>query len=223
VRPRVSSKYHRRVRQRSGGKIDRIRSDIAAGLGDEYTDTRNNVGIISHCMKGDGALPVSSRRGEDHRDAGRGVARARRCRLSEVLSDLSSLLSCSPVSGHQFLMLTSIPAAERSTAVNIRIILSAIAIAAICTACTPQATTGTHSRSAQSWGLPLSSTPTAVADPPTAADLIISVIVTGGDQDQVGNFTIDKDGMATFDRETMISAPDGANLQAVVTSVLPGR
>ena len=157
-------------------------------------------------------------------------------------------------------MLTSIPAAERSTTVNMRIILSAIAIAAICTACTPQATTGTHSRSAQSWGLPSSSTPTVVADPPTAADFIISVIVTkqkcygsagcnvtytlnpryigtkelpakttviykitGGDQDQVGNFTIDKDGMATFDRETMISAPDGANLQAVVTSVLPGR
>ncbi|WP_166904268.1 hypothetical protein [Mycobacterium sp. DL440] len=47
--------------------------------------------------------------------------------------------------------------------------------------------------------------------------------VTGGDQDQVGNFTIDADGTATFDRETGISGPEGADLQATVTQVLPGR
>lgn len=47
--------------------------------------------------------------------------------------------------------------------------------------------------------------------------------VTGGDQDQVGNFTIDGDGTATFDRETTIDGPEGADLQATVTQVLPGR
>jgi hypothetical protein len=47
--------------------------------------------------------------------------------------------------------------------------------------------------------------------------------VTGGDQDQIGNFTIDTDGMATFDRETMISGPEGADLRATVTQVISGR
>lgn len=47
--------------------------------------------------------------------------------------------------------------------------------------------------------------------------------VTGGDQDQIGNFTIDGDGTATFDRETVIDGPEGADLQATVTQVLPGR
>lgn len=47
--------------------------------------------------------------------------------------------------------------------------------------------------------------------------------VTGGEQDQIGNFTIDGDGTASFDRETMISGPEGADLRAVVTQVIPGR
>lgn len=47
--------------------------------------------------------------------------------------------------------------------------------------------------------------------------------VTGGDQDQVGNFTIDDGGTATFDRESTIDGPEGADLQATVTQVLPGR
>ncbi|MED5811656.1 hypothetical protein VST63_04730 [Mycolicibacterium sp. 050232] len=47
--------------------------------------------------------------------------------------------------------------------------------------------------------------------------------VTGGDQDQVGNFTIDADGTATFDREAGISGPEDADLRATVTQVLPGR
>lgn len=47
--------------------------------------------------------------------------------------------------------------------------------------------------------------------------------VTGGDQDQISNFTIDGDGTATFDRETTIDGPEGADLQATVTQVLPGR
>lgn len=47
--------------------------------------------------------------------------------------------------------------------------------------------------------------------------------VTGGDQDQIGNFTIDADGTATFDRETSISGPEDADLRATVTQVLPGR
>ncbi|OLT92850.1 hypothetical protein [Mycobacterium syngnathidarum] len=47
--------------------------------------------------------------------------------------------------------------------------------------------------------------------------------VTGGDQDQVGNFTIDDGGTATFDRESTIDGPEGADLAATVTQVLPGR
>lgn len=47
--------------------------------------------------------------------------------------------------------------------------------------------------------------------------------VTGGDQDQVGNFTIDDGGTATFDRESTIDGPEGADLQATVTQVLTGR
>ncbi|NOP97043.1 MULTISPECIES: hypothetical protein [Mycolicibacterium] len=47
--------------------------------------------------------------------------------------------------------------------------------------------------------------------------------VTGGDQEQIGNFTIDGDGTATFDRETMIDGPESADLRATVTQVLPGR
>ena len=35
--------------------------------------------------------------------------------------------------------------------------------------------------------------------------------VTGGEQDQIGNFTIDADGTAIFDRETMLSGPEGAD------------
>lgn len=47
--------------------------------------------------------------------------------------------------------------------------------------------------------------------------------VTGGEQDQVGNFTIDSEGTATFDRETSISGEENANLQATVTQVIAGR
>lgn len=47
--------------------------------------------------------------------------------------------------------------------------------------------------------------------------------VTGGEQDQIGNFTIDADGVATFDRETSISGPEGADLRATVTQVIPDR
>jgi hypothetical protein len=47
--------------------------------------------------------------------------------------------------------------------------------------------------------------------------------VTGGEQDQIGNFTIDSDGTATFDRETTISGSEGADLRATVTQVIAGR
>ena len=47
--------------------------------------------------------------------------------------------------------------------------------------------------------------------------------VTGGDQDQVGNFTIDAHGTATFDREESIDGQEGAVLKATVTQVIPGR
>ncbi|ATO68171.2 Fis family transcriptional regulator [Mycobacterium avium subsp. hominissuis] len=32
--------------------------EIAAGLGDEYSDTRNKVGVVSRCQKGDGVVSV---------------------------------------------------------------------------------------------------------------------------------------------------------------------
>ncbi len=47
--------------------------------------------------------------------------------------------------------------------------------------------------------------------------------VTGGEQDQIGNFTIDADGTATFGRESRISGEENAKLQATVTQVIPGR
>jgi hypothetical protein len=47
--------------------------------------------------------------------------------------------------------------------------------------------------------------------------------VTGGEQDQVGNFSIDANGTATFDRDTTISGEENANLQATVTQVILGR
>jgi hypothetical protein len=45
----------------------------------------------------------------------------------------------------------------------------------------------------------------------------------GGDQDQIGNFTIDRDGTATFDKETSISGPEGADLRATVSRVMSSR
>lgn len=47
--------------------------------------------------------------------------------------------------------------------------------------------------------------------------------VTGGDESQIGNFSGDEDGTATFDRETSISGPAGADLRAAVTQVIPNR
>ncbi|MGX9672049.1 hypothetical protein [Mycobacterium sp. HM-7] len=56
---------------------------------------------------------------------------------------------------------------------------------------------------------------------PTKTTVVFKV--TGGDQSQIGNFTIDSSGTATFDRETGISGPEGADLQAVVTQIIGGR
>lgn len=47
--------------------------------------------------------------------------------------------------------------------------------------------------------------------------------VSGGEQDQVSNFTIAADGTATFDREASISGEDNASLKANVTQAIPGR
>ncbi|WP_235682961.1 hypothetical protein [Mycolicibacterium alvei] len=65
--------------------------------------------------------------------------------------------------------------------------------------------------------------PQYVSPKPLPEKTTVVFKVTGGDQDQVGNFTIDADGTATFDRETGISGPEGADLQATVTQILPGR
>lgn len=65
--------------------------------------------------------------------------------------------------------------------------------------------------------------PQHVSSKPLPDKTIVVFRVTGGDQAQIGNFTIDGDGIATFDRETTLDGPEGADLQATVTQVLPGR
>jgi hypothetical protein len=65
--------------------------------------------------------------------------------------------------------------------------------------------------------------PQYVSSKPLPEKTTVVFKVTGGDQDPVGNFTIDADGTATFDRETGISGPEGADLQATVTQILAGR
>ncbi|ABM10882.1 MULTISPECIES: hypothetical protein [Mycolicibacterium] len=65
--------------------------------------------------------------------------------------------------------------------------------------------------------------PQYISSKPLPERTTVVYTVTGGEQDQVGNFTIDADGTATFDRETRISGEENANLQATVTQVIPGR
>jgi hypothetical protein len=65
--------------------------------------------------------------------------------------------------------------------------------------------------------------PQYISAKPLPEKATVVFTVTGGEQDQVGNFTIDQDGTATFDRETSIDGPEGADLRATVTQVIPGR
>jgi hypothetical protein len=65
--------------------------------------------------------------------------------------------------------------------------------------------------------------PQYVSAKPLPAKTTVVFTVSGGEQDQVGNFTIDQDGTATFDRETSISGSEGADLRATVTQVIAGR
>jgi len=65
--------------------------------------------------------------------------------------------------------------------------------------------------------------PHYVSAKPLPEKTTVIFTVTGGDQDQVGNFTIDAEGTARFDRETSISGAENANLQATVTRVVVGR
>lgn len=65
--------------------------------------------------------------------------------------------------------------------------------------------------------------PQYISAKPLPEKTTVVFTVTGGEQDQVGNFSIDADGTATFDRETTISGEENANLQATVTQVIPGR
>jgi hypothetical protein len=65
--------------------------------------------------------------------------------------------------------------------------------------------------------------PQYISAKPLPEKTTVVFTVTGGEQDQVGNFTIDQDGTATFDRETSISGSEGADLRATVTQVIPGR
>ena len=65
--------------------------------------------------------------------------------------------------------------------------------------------------------------PQYISAKPLPANTTVVFTVTGGDQEQIGNFTINEHGTATFDRETGISGPEGADLRATVTQVIPGR
>lgn len=65
--------------------------------------------------------------------------------------------------------------------------------------------------------------PQYISTKPLPEKTTVVYTVTGGDQDQVGNFTIDSNGTATFDRGTSISGQEYADLQATVTQVIPGR
>ncbi|WP_006246063.1 hypothetical protein [Mycolicibacterium tusciae] len=65
--------------------------------------------------------------------------------------------------------------------------------------------------------------PQYVSANPLPPKTTVIFTVAGGEQDQVGNFTIDADGMATFDREASISGPEGAELRTTVTQVIHGR
>jgi hypothetical protein len=65
--------------------------------------------------------------------------------------------------------------------------------------------------------------PQDVSAKPLPDKTTVVYTVSGGEQDQVGNFTIDQDGTATFDRETSISGSEDADMQATVTQVIPGR
>ncbi|WP_006246062.1 hypothetical protein [Mycolicibacterium tusciae] len=40
-------------------QVNLVLADIATGLGDEYTDTRNSAGAIHRCKKGDGVLAIN--------------------------------------------------------------------------------------------------------------------------------------------------------------------
>lgn len=65
--------------------------------------------------------------------------------------------------------------------------------------------------------------PQYISAKPLPEKTTVVFTVSGGEQDQVGNFSIDADGTATFDRETRISGEENANFQASVTQVIPGR
>jgi hypothetical protein len=40
-------------------QVNVVLAEIAAGLGDEYTDTRNKPGLVHRCIKGDGVLSIN--------------------------------------------------------------------------------------------------------------------------------------------------------------------
>lgn len=40
-------------------QVNAVLTEIAAGLGDEYTDTRNSTGAVFRCRKGDGVLSIN--------------------------------------------------------------------------------------------------------------------------------------------------------------------
>ncbi|WP_299569555.1 hypothetical protein [uncultured Williamsia sp.] len=57
---------------------------------------------------------------------------------------------------------------------------------------------------------------------PLPDTLTVVYKVSGGDEDQIANFTIKSDGTATIDSESLVQGPAGAQLTAVATQVLEG-
>lgn len=57
---------------------------------------------------------------------------------------------------------------------------------------------------------------------PLPDTLTVVYKVSGGDEDQIANFTIKSDGTATIDSDSLIQGPAGAQLAAVATQVLEG-
>ncbi|SHT35868.1 Protein of uncharacterised function (DUF2510) [Mycobacteroides abscessus subsp. abscessus] len=56
---------------------------------------------------------------------------------------------------------------------------------------------------------------------PLASNVTVVYSLSGGDSDEVGNFTVDRQGTATVDKKESISGPQGAELVATATRVMP--
>lgn len=56
---------------------------------------------------------------------------------------------------------------------------------------------------------------------PLASNVTVVYSLSGGDSEEVGNFTVDRQGIATVDKKESISGPQGSELVATATRVMP--